>query len=373
MRLFQNGSLYPSYGARLRILTADCKTFAEHMDGLLADRYGAMHVLEPVLLRQPEAFFANGDHPQVQKMWAREQGMPDKATREDILLAQIEHHRTEVFYNTDPVPFPSSFLKRLPGSVKHRIGWRAAPSGAADFSAYDLMVCNFPGVLLGYRAAGLRAAYFAPAFDPEMAPYAANTERPIDILFVGGFSRHHHRRAGLLEAVAGLSPERKVVVHLDSSRLTRWAESTLGRLLLPSSLRRPDALSRLAGASVFGRSLYAVLSRTKIVVNAAIDMAGDDRGNIRCFEAMGTGALLLSDAGRYPEGMTDGQTIVTYADADDLLLKARRLLDDPGRLGVIAKRGHETFRRLYSKAAQWAAFEQLVASLSSPNSAPRKP
>ena len=367
MRLFQNGSLYPSYRDRLRHLATNCETYAEHMIALMVDRYGAMHLLDPVMQYKPTAFFANGEDLEVQRLWAREHGMPEKSTGDEILLAQIEHHRTEVFYNTDPVTFPSAFVRRLPGSVKHRIAWRAAPSGAADFRAYDLMVCNFPGILEGYRAVGMRAAYFAPSFDPQMAPFAANTERPIDILFVGGFSRHHRRRAGLLLAVAGLSPERSVVMHLDCSRLTAWAESALGRVLLPSRMRRPDALRQLASAPVFGRDLYTVLSRAKIVVNAAIDMAGEDRGNIRCFEAMGTGGLLLSDAGRYPEGMVDGQTLVTYADAGDLLQKARILLDGPDRRREIANKGHETFRRLYSKAAQWASFEQLVASLPGPN------
>ena len=363
MRLFQNFGVYPAYLTRLRELIRHCASFETQVTAFLADRYGATHFLRPVLERNPTAFLTNGDDEVLQRQWARENGLSEKVNLETILLAQIEHHRTEVFYNINPITFPGAFTRRLPASVKTCIAWRAAPSGNTDFRGYDLMLCNFPSVLDGYRRAGMRAAYFAPAFDPEMAPYAANTARPIDILFVGGFSRHHQRRAGLLLAVAGLSPEFNVVMHLDRSRLTAWAESAVGRVLLPSRLRRPDALRHLAGAPVFGRDLYTVLSRAKIVVNAAIDMAGEDRGNIRCFEAMGTGGLLLSDAGRYPEGMADGQTIVTYADSDDLLQKARRLLTAPDQIQEIARRGHETFSRIYSKEAQWTSFERLVASL----------
>jgi hypothetical protein len=33
---------------------------------------------------------------------------------------------------------------------------------------------------------------------------------------------------------------------------------------------------------------------------------------MRCFEATGCGALLLSDEGNYPEGMGGRQTISTY-------------------------------------------------------------
>lgn len=368
MRLFQNSGIYPAYLPRLRELTRDCTTFEDQVNAFLDDRFGACHFLKPVFDRDANAFFTNGDDEQLQRQWARENGMRSDAALTDILLAQIEDHGTEVFYNLDPMRYQSDFVRSLPGCVKKAIAWRAAPSPGADFSAYDLVVCNFPSILEGYRRAGMRTAYFAPAFDQEMAPYAANTDRPIDILFVGGFSRHHQRRAGLLLAVAGLSPECNVVMHLDQSRLTVWAESALGRVLLPSHLRRPDALRQLAGAPVFGRDLYTVLSRSKIVVNAAIDMAGEDRGNMRCFEAMGTGGLLLSDTGRYPEGMADGQTIVTYADTNDLLQKARRLLTAPDQIQEIAHRGHETCSRIYSKEAQWSSFQRLVASLPAPAS-----
>lgn len=369
MRLFQNASLYPTYRMRLRSLSADCSTYAEHLKKFLTDRYGAMHILQPVLQHRPEAFFANGDYDTAQKVWASEQGMPRKTNREDILLAQIEQHRTEVFYNTDPITFPSEFVKRLPGSVKHRIAWRAAPSGKTDFRAYDLMVCNFPGILEGYRKGGMRAAYFSPACDPDIAPYADNHFRPIDVVFIGSFSRHHSRRTEILNAVAGLSSKHAVAIHLESSRLTTLAESRIGRCFVPSKYRRPPALRKIAKPPAFGRDLYKILSSAKIVVNAAIDMAGQDRGNIRCFETMGAGALLLSDVGRYPAGMEDGVTMRTYSDIADLIQTIESLLSSPDKIEIISRQGHNMFAHDYSKERQWADFTALVGDLEQRHSA----
>jgi hypothetical protein len=51
------------------------------------------------------------------------------------------------------------------------------------------------------------------------------------------------------------------------------------------------------------QKLYELIGKSKIVLNGVIDMVGRDRGNMRCFEAMGCGALLLSDEGNYPKGM----------------------------------------------------------------------
>lgn len=363
MRLFQNSSLYPSYRPRLQSLSADASSFSDLMGVFFADRYGIAHVLQPVLQGQPDAFFTNGDDLHVQRAWAREHGMPGDAGREAILLAQIEEHRTEVFYNLDPMTFPGSFTKRLPSSVKRSIAWRAAPSGSTDFQGYDAMVSNFPGILQGYRKAGLRACYFFPAYDPEMNTYAQNTDRPIDIIFVGSFSRHHARRTEILKAVAGLSSKARVAIHLERSRFTALAESALGRWVIPAKYARPAVLRRVSQPPVFGRDLYQAMSRAKIVVNAAIDMAGQDRGNIRCFEAMGLGAALVTDTGDYPEGMVDAATMRTYGNLEELVATLESLLAAPAECTALARRGHAMVKTEYSKAHQWEAFQALLADL----------
>ena len=356
MRLFQNSGLYPAYVPRLRRLTAHDASFDERMRAFLADRFGAPHFLQPVLDHDPAAFFTNGDDEQTQRLWARQQGLPADASLEAILLGQIEAHRTEVFYNLDPVRYASDFVRRLPGSVRRRIAWRAAPSPGADLSAYDAVVCNFPSILLGYAQAGWRTAYFAPGHDPVMDGFAAEIDRPIDVLFVGAFTRHHRRRAALLEAIAGLGSEFAVALHLDRSRATRFAESPLGRMFPLAAHRRPAAIHTASREPIFGTDLYRALGCAKIVINGAIDMAGNDRGNMRCFEALGCGSLLLSDAGEYPEGMRDGETLCTYSSPDDAVSSLRDLLGSTARRQHIAGQGHAMVRTLYSKQAQWSRF-----------------
>ncbi len=360
MRLFQNSALSPAYLPRLRRLSRGCKDFADHVRVFLNDRYGACHFLQPVLDADPRAFFTNGDDELVQRTWATEHGLRGDVPLASILLAQIEEHRSEVFYNLDPVRYGSDFVRRLPGCVKKSLAWRAAPSPRSDFGAYHRIVCNFPGILDAYRRAGWNAAYFAPGHDPVMDAYAAQSERPIDVLFVGGFSRHHRRRAALLQAVAGMRGDRSVVMHLDRSRSTRWAESPLGRLLPLGSHRRPREIAAVAREPVFGVDLYATLAQAKVVINGAIDMAGPDRGNMRCFEAMGCACVLVSDAGRYPDGMKPGTNLLTYASPTEAVSALSEVLRSSARLESLARAGYELVRTQYSKAAQWRTFQTLV-------------
>ena len=363
MRLFQNCRYYPSLRPRLRELTKDCPTFAGKMAAFLKFRENASHILLPVDRGAEWAFFANGDDVEVQRLWAKENGLRARATPADILKAQIEHHRADVFYNQDATGWPSDFIRSLPGCVKHVIAWHAAPLLNVAFSDYDLVVCNMPSVLAAIRERGARTDYFFPAYDPELEPFAARRERPVDVLFVGGYSRHHRKRAAVLEAVAALAGKHSVVYHLDRSRLCRLAESPLGRLLPLADHRRPETVSSIARAPVFGFDYYEGLSAAKIVLNGAIDTTGQDRGNMRCFEALGAGSLLLSDDGNYPEGMVDGQTIVTYKSPEHAVEQIGRLLDGSEERARIAHAGHEMLKASYSKEVQWKRFEALVASL----------
>ena len=106
-----------------------------------------------------------------------------------------------------------------------------------------------------------------------------------------------------------------------------------------------------------------LLSSAKIVLNGSIDMPSADRGNMRCFEALGSASLLLTDEGNYPQGMSDGSTMVTYRSPEHAVNQIKALLAEPARLSAIAKAGHQMLSTQYSKEAQWNRFETLAASI----------
>jgi hypothetical protein len=360
MRLFQNAGVYPVYLTKFGAKNRDLLSFLQRRQAYLDDRFGASHLLSPVLDGNEAAFFTNGDDSVLQEMWALENGLGKGRPLDEILLAQIEAHRTEVFYNLDPMRYGSEFVRRLPGCVRKTVCWRAAPSPGADFSAYDRVVCNFPSIIESWRRLGWHVGYLTPAHDPAMDIYAGNAERPLDVLFIGGYSRHHSRRARVLEAVAQLAARYQVSYCLDESRVTRLADTPLGLLPGLSRYRRPSSIRRVSTAPVFGRELYRLMSRAKIVLNGAIDMAGEDRGNMRCFEALGCGALMVSDHGRYPDGFVDGGTMLTYRGAGEVAALTAQILENWGRGSDIAGNGREMVRSRYSKAAQWEMFIDLV-------------
>ena len=356
-RLFQNNGISIAYRKRFDEIARGTADFKGRLDLFLHDRYNASHILKPMYEGDPSAFLTNGDDDVLQKAWAKQKGLKWRNLA-DILLAQIEEHKTEVFYNTDPFRFDGKFLHRLPGHVKWKIAWRAAP-GNIDFSGYDLIVSNFASIRSGYEKSGFKTAHLSPSHDPALDEYAKNTNRDIDILFFGGFSRHHMRRASFLTEIAGLSSTFNIAMHLSLSKMTHLAETPLGMFGYLSNFRRPVAIRRITAKPIFGREMYQQLSRAKIVINMAIDMAGRDRGNMRCFEAMGSAAMLLSDEGNYPQGMEENKTLITYHSNPDAMEKIPYWLQD-ARWSEIAANGHRMIRTLYSKEEQWKAFNNML-------------
>jgi spore maturation protein CgeB len=98
-------------------------------------------------------------------------------------------------------------------------------------------------------------------------------------------------------------------------------------------------------------------------LNGAIDVSGEDRGNMRCFEAMGCSALLLGDAGVYPDGMRDGETLLAYSSPAEARELAQRVVNDWNRYAKTAEQAHHVVRTLYSKRNQWSAFCRLVSCI----------
>ena len=59
----------------------------------------------------------------VQRVWAREHGLSRRASLGDILKAQIEEHRADVFYNLDATGWDPSFIEKSSGmrQARHRL------------------------------------------------------------------------------------------------------------------------------------------------------------------------------------------------------------------------------------------------------------
>lgn len=116
---------------------------------------------------------------------------------------------------------------------------------------------------------------------------------------------------------------------------------TLNAKLNPDRVAFFEALQKAVPLVCKSGDWATIFDRSEIVVNQTVK--GDL--NFRVFEAMGAGALLLTE--KSPNGLfdifTEGEHLVTYTkgDVQEAADRIRELLDDKARLRRIASRGRE--------------------------------
>ncbi len=213
--------------------------------------------------------------------WARRLGLSPRLSEqaERVVLAQIEDFKPELILNQDVFYVSTGLVRRMRDlGVRVVIGQVGIePTKGEDWNAYDLMLSQLPRVVGSFRAAGVRAEVCHLAFEPAVLDALSLAPTPdIDVSFVGSVSEDHRDRIALLEFVA------------ERHDLKLWGN-------IPNSLPVTSPLRRCFQGEVWGSEMYDVLRRSRISLNSHIDMAGEEAGNMRLFEATGVGSFLLTD------------------------------------------------------------------------------
>jgi hypothetical protein len=259
---------------------------------------------------------------------ARKVGLSPRldAQAEKVLLAQIEDFQPDLVLNQDIFYVDTGLMRRIKaiGSpiLIGQVG--IAPSRGEDWTVYDLMISQLPTTVKSLRAFGVRAEICQLAFEPGILDVLP--EQPaidIDVSFVGTVSVDHQQRIALLEAVAGRYD------------LKLWGNR-------PQALPASSPLHRCYQGEVWGADMYQVLRRSRITLNSHIDMAGNEAGNMRLFEATGVGTFLLTDFKDNLDTLfAPGGEVAVWRSIDDCLAGIGRYLGDEAVRTTIARAGQE--------------------------------
>jgi len=179
-----------------------------------------------------------------------------------------------------------------------------------------------------FHAAGLRNLHWFPGLTfphaDDVVRAARQPARTSQIAFVGQIGICHPRRIQLL-------------TQMDASGLSLAVR----------------ALPQRAALEFYGSSLVGF--------NASLN--GDL--NLRVFEILATGALLLTDTLTGPAGLADilrpGVDYISYGSPGELVDRARQAVGHPAEASVIGASGAAWFDAYFTEAARRRAFQTLVA------------
>lgn len=191
---------------------------------------------------------------------------------------------------------------------------------------YDVMFTSFPHyeALYGKR---VRVEYLPLAFAPEaISDLEGEPERDLPVTFVGGLGYRHIWKAAedLFETFA-----REI-------KDFGWWGYGAGNLPAASALRKAWK------GEAWGKDMYRLYRRSKIVVNRHGEIAHGFANNMRLFEATGCGAMVLTEeAPNLCHLYLPGQELVAYMHAEDLVQKVRYYLEHDQERDRIARAGRE--------------------------------
>jgi spore maturation protein CgeB len=287
----------------------------------------------------------------LQKKWAQENGIDYAANNwyYDILEAQLLKFKPNVFFAHHHKALSPVFLARmrtlLPG-LKLVMGWDGIGLASDNlFTDVDIILTPGDHIANLYKGTG-KPSYILPfAFEASIVARLTREKEPDDVCFVGSVSLNkdgHFERKNLLVALM-----KKTNINLYLSGSTDVFDAAPGKAMLSLFKRNKFKdvvdiykLSRRSKGSLFGIDMYQKFHNSKITINNHIDASGDNAGNIRLFEATGTGTCLLTD---YKKNLEDffeiDKEIVVFRNNEDCVKKINYLLQNEDERKAIAQAG----------------------------------
>jgi spore maturation protein CgeB len=261
----------------------------------------------------------------------------------DILAAQIEQFRPDVLLNQD-MGFSSKFLRDIKQHVRLLVGQHAATClpDAKDWNCYDLVISSFFPTVEFFRQRGVRSELSRLGFEPHVLSCLPSEDRTFDCTFVGSFHDVHRSRTELLETLCSRFPQLRI-----------WGPGV-------SSLSSSSAIRARYAGQAWGREMYQILQRSKIVLNHHGDVA-PYANNLRLFEATGMGALLLTDWKENLQEMFEpGKEVAAYRTTEDCIEAVSYYLEHEEARASIAHAGQQRTLRDHNYTQRMEEFVELV-------------
>lgn len=303
-------------------------TYETELRKVLDRRFGTFDAYSHYLKQEGwETCDVIANHQELQRRWAMEQGYTNVEgfERQALVLAQIDQFAPDVVFCQDLSffdPFTLDYLRR-----KYLLaGQCSCPMPRTqNVSKFHLLFTSFPHYVDRFKSVGVNGQFLPLAFDPRVMQ-EESPKKQFDIAFVGGVGRRLHWKAGtdLLERIAAEFNERFI-----------WFG--YGR----AGLDENSPLIPHYASTAWGRDLYSVYGRAKIVINRHGEVSEGNANNLRMFEATGMGALLLTEAYKNMDDYFSLSEAARYTSEDSAIQLLHYYLDHEDERREVALAGQK--------------------------------
>jgi hypothetical protein len=243
----------------------------------------------------------------------------------NILFEQIEIIHPDVVYMHDLSILDESDLRKVKRKSKLLVGQIACPLpvNTSPFKEYQLLISSFPHYVTMFKNWGINSEYLKWCIESSIPKIIGEKPRTYGAVFIGGLIPAHGQGNRVLEKLAKQVP-------LD---IWGYGENTLSPI---------SPIRHYFHGQAWGKKMYEIFARSKIVVNRHINVARNVANNMRMFEATGMGALLITeDRPNLKDFFIPGREIVTYKNSGDLIEKVKYYLAHNSERAKIATAGQK--------------------------------
>ena len=331
----------------------------------------------------------------LQDTWKKENNIKEDISQEDLIIQQIKVYQPNVVWIDDlsllDDKWKTKLLKEVP-SIKLFVGHHCAPSNEnliEKLKLFDVLFTCTPGLKKGFAEQGINSHLLYHSFDVSVLEnIKENNSFPVaDFTFTGSLysgAGFHKKRIEYIESILSSGIKMELYSNLESFKkivLKKVFYNVIkitGKVGLTGIMKKIPAfrnnisygetpisfysknLIKSSKPPVFGLKMYQVLYKSNICFNVHGDIAGNCAGNIRLFEATGSGACLVTD---WKENIDDlfvpGKEIITYKSKEECIQKVKWLLENPEERLKIAKAGQKRTLENHNVEKRVAYLNQL--------------
>lgn len=407
MKLAYLTFIYPTYTTAFYARQPELarQSYETQRSALASDFFawnGAWSTALPPLGHEVVEIYSNVEP--LQRAWVKEQRGSWSSSKwiTDTAFAQLKSYDPEVLLIDDPRTFEPQWLMRVREncpSMRLILGFSGTPSYDLDtVKAYDAILSCTKAYVDLFNKEGCKAFYLRHAFNASvLAHLPGDRESVAGLSFVGNIIRaagYHQEREKLLKALVKHVP---LNLCCPQSEISFWSElletaarrgiyglmkslkllgvkhatcrnlPKIGRAAtwttMPLRQVDPQLKSNMKPA-VYGLEMYRVLQNSAVTLNKHIDVAGEETGNCRMYEATGVGACLLTD---WKANLNDffevDREVVAYRSAEECVEKARWLLDHPSEREAIAQAGQVRTLRNHTFDVRAVELNEVIEEL----------
>ena len=342
-------------------------SFKELRNLLINDGFASTYILKPAFDgNEKDFFFTLWNYKTLQFKWAEENGLTTK-NLEEIRIAQVEEFKPDVYYNFSPYHDTKAIERILDKRDCISVCWDSVIKSSPSFhEKYNLRLSLNEPFVKYWNQHGFNSFLLPPAF-PDSWSKLNQTKKDIDILFYGQYNEFFFSERNLIlkelvkwSKLKGVnfklhlqfSNQRRPLLNVKGlKKLTRW-------LPVAPKIIRNNTLS-----PIYGQQLYETIAQSKIVINGFGNFNGLFKDNMRNYESIGCGSILIGEDGIYPDHFVPDLDFYTYRSISELKEKIEKILSMQGQGLELLKSSREKLNKIYSKENQWIKFLDAINSL----------